>query len=233
MKKTFFFLFLLVILGCKSDYEKALQLIKEKNYEDATLYLNTIDSGEENYANARLQLKEIEKTIDSVAFVNAVQAFKEKDYVEAQLLFTGFGTSSVNYNKAQKYLVMIKPNLPKETLPNVNLIKEDDKSTQENDDEFKLAKENVIRIYKELLKFKDNPDFYEYGFAVSYKYNYWMKEIEEIRKDEEMVNRLYDEGYPVIDLQQMGFEYRSSGGKETKFTRFMKNKYSGIRKVSH
>ena len=215
MKNKFILLFLFIFVGCKSDYEKALKFIEEKDYEKATLYLNTIDSGEKNYENAKLKLKEIEKTIDSVTFSNALKAFKQKDYDEAQLLFTGFGTNSIHYQEAQKYLIIIKPKSSKENLPNENLIQEDDV-------ELINAKKKFIKLYKELLSFKNNQDFYEYGFAVNYKYNGWWKEVEEFRKeveesgkDEKIIDRLYDEGYPVLELQQFGLVYRGSAGKET------------------
>lgn len=43
---------------------------------------------------------------------------------------------------------------------------------------------------------------------------------------------MYDEGYPVLEIQQLGLVYRGSAGEETEYTQHMKKTYIGFRKVS-
>lgn len=85
-------------------------------------------------------------------------------------------------------------------------------------------KEEIIQktknLYLELIKFKDNPDFHVFGFAIGGPYNDWLKKVELLEQAPNS-NSLLEEGLVVGDLKMLGLEYMKSKGKKTEYTRFI------------
>lgn len=74
--------------------------------------------------------------------------------------------------------------------------------------------------YNELLEFKEKKDFLESGFGIGGPYNSWLKDVQEMRDkyDTELLNS--KKGFLFGDLELLGYEYVSSKGTETDYTKF-------------
>jgi len=159
-------------------------------------------------------------------------------YESALFLFQKVEKGNENYTSAQLKIIQIRKKLKNENItfkidtiektsqdirekkvevlePKSNSLKE---KRYENLGE---AKRKVTRLYISLMNFKDNSDFHENGFAVCCKYNYWMEEVSALRHSD-YSDLLENQGYSLIDLQQIGLAYLRSNGKETDFTRYAK-----------
>lgn len=197
-------------------YKDAEDLLEKKDYDNAYNLLSTINRKDQDYVKAQLKMIEIEDKFDSIAYLEAITHFNSGEYEFAKNTFSQFDKNSIYYEDAQKYLEKSKIEVNKKISSSL---------TRAERQQLESGKAKVISLYKDLLKFKDKPDFAEYGFAVTYKYKYWLEEIDKIQHNSELTNLLYDCGYPVIDLREMGFAYLKSAGKETEFTSDMKEKY--------
>jgi len=79
--------------------------------------------------------------------------------------------------------------------------------------------EKFKSLYNELKSFKGNADFIEFGFGVGGPYNKWLKNVEKFKNTPDS-KLLLKKGVVAGELEQLGFEYVSSKGKETEVTRF-------------
>ena len=71
-----------------------------------------------------------------------------------------------------------------------------------------------------LMEFKSSPDFRYYGFSTRGPYNKWSKEIEEKRREIHLDLTLPPSLRAAVNcLEQVGYEYVSSYGRETDYTR--------------
>lgn len=72
-----------------------------------------------------------------------------------------------------------------------------------------------MKLYNELMKFKDTATFIKYGFAIAGPHNVWLKKVEKL--SEETNKSKYG------DLLILGFHYVASKGKETNITKALRN----------
>lgn len=87
-------------------------------------------------------------------------------------------------------------------------------------EKLKIILKEFQALYTELLGFKDESDFEKYGFGIGGPYNDWLKRVEKFDKDPDS-KLLLKRGIFVGDLEQLGFEYISSNGAETTYTKEM------------
>lgn len=79
--------------------------------------------------------------------------------------------------------------------------------------------EKFKSLYNELQNFKGNADFIEFGFGAGGPYSKWLKNIEKFKNTPDS-KLLLKKGVVAGELEQLGFEYVSSKGKETEVTIF-------------
>jgi len=92
--------------------------------------------------------------------------------------------------------------------------------------EFKL-------LYNELLEFKDEKDFQEFGFGVGgvdyiygdKPYNDWLQSVEKLKNNPDS-QLLLQKGISSGELEQLGLAYASSKGKETEVTKSINKIFS-------
>ena len=159
-------------------------------------------------------------------------------YENAKYLFQKVEKGNENYSKAQLKIIEIENKLKRKTVTlKIDSIEKIDQSeteisnpvievenNQENIQKIESldeSKRKVRQLYNSLMAFKNNSDFHEVGFAVCCQYNNWMKEIELLRHSK-FSDSLENQGYSLIDLQQIGLAYLRSKGKETEFTIYAK-----------
>ncbi len=80
-------------------------------------------------------------------------------------------------------------------------------------------------LYNELLTFKDKADFKEFGFGAGGPYNQWLKNVEKLKSNPDS-KLLLQKGVVAGELEQLGFEYVSSKGKETETTKFFNKAFN-------
>jgi hypothetical protein len=84
----------------------------------------------------------------------------------------------------------------------------------------KHLKANVARLFNSLMSFKNNSDFHTYGFSTGYKYNSWLKEVQSLKTSPAAGSFLSECGFVIGDLEMLGLEYATSGGRETEYSRY-------------
>ena len=83
--------------------------------------------------------------------------------------------------------------------------------------EMKALKKDYADTYAALLQFKDNPDFWQYGFGRGGEYYDWLKHVQAL--DKKYSSQLcLKTGLLFGNLSVMGLEYRRSQGAETQVT---------------
>jgi hypothetical protein len=80
-------------------------------------------------------------------------------------------------------------------------------------------------LYSELLVFKSKTDFKKFGFGAGGPYNKWLKNVENLKANPDS-KLLLKKGVVAGELEQLGFEYVSSKGKETETTIFFNKAFS-------
>lgn len=78
-------------------------------------------------------------------------------------------------------------------------------------------------LHSELLTFKNEPDFIKYGFGSGGPYNTWLKSVQALKKNPDS-KLLVKKGVLVGELEQLGYAYMTSKGKETDATQSL-NKF--------
>lgn len=103
-----------------------------------------------------------------------------------------------------------------------NLNAEKEKVAQEKADKLavKILKSKVSKLFNSLMSFKNTGDFREYGFGVGGKYNYWLREVQSLKSAEGADSFLSECGFVIGELESLGLEYATSGGKETEYSRY-------------
>ena len=90
----------------------------------------------------------------------------------------------------------------------------------EVDDSLKTEKvfEEFKSLYINLISFKNKEDFKKNGFGAGGSYHKWLKDVEEIKSnpDSKLLSR---KGVLIGELEQLGFAYVNSKGKETEVTK--------------
>ena len=92
------------------------------------------------------------------------------------------------------------------------------------DEAYVLAMEKLKHSYGALMKFKNESDFRQYGFAPRGPYGPWLAEV---RQNEERYPDMFlyaDVSFG--DLMNLGTAYVSSEGQETEFTRWINERFS-------
>ena len=82
-------------------------------------------------------------------------------------------------------------------------------------------------LYNKLLSFKDNSKFHLYGFGEGGDYHGWYMASFSFTNEED---RYLMHNYEVVsgDLRQLGQEYITSKGRETEYSRGMRNTFDRI-----
>lgn len=73
-------------------------------------------------------------------------------------------------------------------------------------------------LYSELLAFKDNADFKNYGFGQGGPYYEWLTKVKDLKEHPDS-KLLLKKGIVAGELEQLGLAYASSAGKETEVTK--------------
>lgn len=85
----------------------------------------------------------------------------------------------------------------------------------------KALKKDFEREYDALLKFKDNPDFWQYGFGRGGKYYQWLERVQSLDKQYPS-QTAFKAGLLFANLPIIGREYIRSGGQETPATQSLR-----------
>jgi hypothetical protein len=103
-----------------------------------------------------------------------------------------------------------------------NLYAEKEKADQEKANKLavKILKSKVSKLFNSLMSFKNTGHFREYGFGVGGKYNYWLREVQSLKSAEGADSFLSECGFFIGELESLGLEYATSGGKETEYSRY-------------
>jgi len=105
MKKLYYSVVLLILIsltGCKSNYEKGVELIKEQKYDLALENLEKVKNGDDNY----------EKAISSINYINGLNSYNSGKYEESVFFLSKVGYYDSFKNTADSLMVYIK-NSPK------------------------------------------------------------------------------------------------------------------------
>lgn len=93
------------------------------------------------------------------------------------------------------------------------------KTEQVNDSEkLDIVFEEFKMLYNNLLEFKSDEGFIEYGFGEGGPYNDWLEKVEELKNNTDS-KLLIQKGLLAGDLEQLGLAYAGSKGKETEVTK--------------
>lgn len=90
-------------------------------------------------------------------------------------------------------------------------------------EQLQSQKQEAKELFESLMTFKDKSDFHVYGFGGKYKYNKWLKKVEQLKS---MPNPdfLLKYGFSIGDIEMLGLEYMKSEGKETEFSLWAKER---------
>ena len=103
----------------------------------------------------------------------------------------------------------------------IDYIVKKQKTANENEDlEKSLAK--FKELYEELLEFKSNTNFIEYGFGLGGEYNSWLQRVKKFQKSHDS-KTLINRGFFAAELTQLGLEYVKTKGSENKRTAYLNN----------
>lgn len=98
------------------------------------------------------------------------------------------------------------------------------KTTDGTEDiETSLAK--FKELYEELLEFKSNTNFIEYGFGLGGEYNSWLLRVKKFQKSQAS-KALINRGFLASELTQLGLEYVTTKGNENKRTTYLNNLFT-------
>ena len=79
-----------------------------------------------------------------------------------------------------------------------------------------VAAKETVRLYSELLSFKDSPEFRQRGFAVGGPYNGWLESIKRVQHGnrDDALAAMLELGFPPGDVMMLGLEYvRMANGR--------------------
>lgn len=229
---------MLVFGQCSSDYDKGEQEFKVENYDEAKSHYKLVEKESDNYDKAQSRILEIDSIIEELLFDKAKILFSEKMYSDAEVLFFTIDSASTLYVDSKTFLTKIDSVRKARQLESKRLEKarktEEERiaKSKEIEDEKALrqVKQKVRVLYNSLMAFKDKNDFHYYGFGVGYKYNKWLKDVQDLKNTPE-ANLLLGHGFVVGDLEMLGLEYMGSKGQETEYSRWSRKTISdGLRK---
>ncbi len=78
----------------------------------------------------------------------------------------------------------------------------------------------MIRLYFELLEFKDDPEFHQVGFGVCCRFNVWKQEVDTLT-DRSGLDTLREVGIVPGELYSLGWEYFKNKGHSTGLTDYV------------
>lgn len=229
---------MLVFGQCTSDYKKGEREFKIENYEEAKSYYKLVEQESENYERAQLRILEIDSIIEKLILDKAKSLFSEKMYSDAEVLLSTIDSTSRLYTDSKTFLTKIDSirqarQLENERIEKLKKIEEERIAKNKiNEDEKALrqVKQKVRVLFNSLMEFKGKSDFHNYGFGVGYKYNKWLRDVQELKNTPE-ANLLLKYGFVVGDLEMLGLEYLESKGQETEYTRWSRKTISdGLKK---
>ena len=209
------------LISCSNDFEKGEIQFESKNYIEAKLFYQKVDSGDTDFRKAEQRLINIDSIQTKIKFDSATKVYEEGNYKEASRLFLEIETENNDQiNKIQ------------EILANIDSIENARERYWEllREKEIKKAKNVVTKLFHELLAFKDKSDFHQNGFGMGSKYSRWLHDVQKLKntRTEKVLLRL---GFVPGDLEMLGFEYLSSKGNETEYSLFTKQSINdGLKK---
>ena len=116
----------------------------------------------------------------------------------------------------------IKNNMTVKKIKAIPLVKIEEtnniKKIEEIFKEFKI-------LYNELLSFKNKPDFKIYGFGQDGPYYKWLTKVINLKENPD-AKLLLQKGILVGELEQLGYAYVNSKGKETELTKLFNITFS-------
>ena len=81
----------------------------------------------------------------------------------------------------------------------------------------------MAQLYRELLDFKDDPEFHAYCYGVGHPYNEWMQKTQSL-SDRGSIELLSEIGIIPGDLWDIGKDYCDNEGQKTEFVIIMENR---------
>ena len=91
---------------------------------------------------------------------------------------------------------------------------------KKEDIEKALAKFN--ELYEELLEFKSNTNFIEYGFGLGGEYSGWLQRVKDFQNSH-ISKALINRGFLASELTQLGLEYVTTKGSKNERTIYLNN----------
>jgi len=198
----------------------------------ARLHYQLVEMGNKDFELSHSRIVEIERIEAKQVYHDAVKSFSSNNYKDAKALFSQIDKTSEFYKDSQNFLTIINriyevKRQGEERLEKARII-EEAKSEKikriEEEKALKKIKADVRALFNSLMAFKDKRDFHSYGFAIGYKYNKWLKEVQRLKSTPEAHLLLINQGFVVGDLEMLGREYMGSNGKETEYSLWAKKR---------
>ncbi len=102
------------------------------------------------------------------------------------------------------------------------------KQKDEADEEIRRYVKAIHDSYNELMSFKNNQRFHQFGFGRGGPYHQWLLNAQRLRNNP-LHRELYDRyGFGVLSLEQLGQEYVKTRGMENDFTRTLRERFSRL-----
>lgn len=233
----------ILVIACTSEFKKGEEKFKTGDFEGANFHFKNVYSTDSDYKQARTRLAQIDSILAYNFIDSARSAFGGADYELARKFYRQIphNADKLLYAEAQAYLKKIDSidalvKLEYQRLAAEQKAEEEKREQQQAkiaDKETRLSEAKLLkeatnefkRLYDELLSFKDKSDFHKYGFAISYKYNRWLKEVEALMSKPGAKLLFYEKGIVTGDLQMLGFEYMRSEGKETEYSQWVRGRF--------
>jgi hypothetical protein len=228
MTKLLSFL-LLGLIACTSEYKKAELQFAKGDFEEARKNYLLVDSSDNDYSYARARLSEMDSIQTLNDFNWGKKAYSKGDFKKANKLFFLIPERYGVYHEAQRFLVKIDSieelkRIENEKFGQAERIVNEKLKQTKRDEEVKAEKAATAKVQKllnELLAFKDKSDFHKYGFGEGYKYNRWLKDVQNLKNTHEE-DLLLKKGFVPGDLEMLGLEYAKSKGRETEYSTWAK-----------
>jgi tetratricopeptide (TPR) repeat protein len=228
MIKLFPFLFF-GLIACTNEFKKAEAQFAKGDFEEARRNYLLVDSSDNEYSYALQRLSEIDSIQTLNNFNWGKASYLKGDYKKANKLFLQIPERYEIFPQAQKFLVKIDSieelkrteNEKLERAENILNVKLQQTKRDEELKAEKRAKEKIQKLLNELLAFKDRSDFHKYGFGEGYKYNRWLKDVQNLKNTHEE-EILLKKGFVPGDLEMLGLEYVESKGRETEYSAWAK-----------
>lgn len=108
------------------------------------------------------------------------------------------------------------------------LMIEQKKRQAEIDENIRVYVKSIFKSYNELMSFKNNNSFHQFGFGLGGPYHQWLLNAQKLSNNP-LHRELYDRyGFGVLSLEQLGQEYVKTRGMENDFTITLRGRFSRL-----